>query len=131
MSRHLGVGRLGEDIACEYLAKNSYQILGRNYREKWGEIDVIIRAKDLTLIFVEVKTLRTGAEDAGLVPEDHLNSAKLKKLRRTCEIFANSRSDLVDEKRGWRLDLITITMPPDYDLTKNINDCTICHYKNI
>lgn len=131
MAGRLEIGRFGEDVACEYLVKNGYRVLGRNYLKKWGEIDVIAIAKDMTLVFVEVKAMRTGAGDALLTPEDHLNSAKLNKLRRTCEILANCRSDLVHEKKGWRLDFIAIAMPPDYDLTKGIKDCSIHHYQNV
>lgn len=124
------IGKLGEDIACEYLVKNGYRVLGRNHWEKWGEIDIIAQARDLTLVFVEVKTLRAGEEE-GLTPEDNLTPAKLRKLRRTCDILANSRQGLVDEKKGWRLDLISITPPQDHRLTKDIKDCQICHYQNI
>lgn len=127
------VGKLGEDIACEYLIKSGYRILGRNYRERWGEIDIIAKAPDLTLVFVEVKTLRSGIGEAGLAPEDNLTAAKLKKLRRTCEMFANSKfhSGLVDEKKGWRIDLIAVNASPEYNLTNDIKDCNIHHYQNI
>ncbi len=127
------IGKFGEDIACEYLVKNDYRILGRNHREKWGEIDVIAKARDLTLVFVEVKTLLSRAGESDLVPEDNLTSAKLQKLRRTCETFANSksRSRLIDENKGWRIDLITVSAPPDNDLTNDTNNCVIRHYQNI
>ena len=51
------IGQLGEDKACEYLEKNNYTILERNFRCSQGEIDII--AKDLSkneLVFIEVKT---------------------------------------------------------------------------
>lgn len=126
------IGKLGEDIACEYLIKNGYRVIGRNYREKWGEIDIIAKAQDLTLVFVEVKTLKAG-ESTDLVPEDNLTAAKLLKLRRTCEVFANSKSRLkfMSEDKGWRIDLITVALPPDYHLTNDINNCIIHHYQNI
>ncbi|MCX6723326.1 MAG: YraN family protein, partial [Candidatus Staskawiczbacteria bacterium] len=37
------VGDKGEDLACEYLVKNGYKILGRNYRITFGEIDIIAK----------------------------------------------------------------------------------------
>ena len=48
-------GRRGEDAACAYLERHGYKVLDRNYRCRWGEIDVIA-VKGGTLAFVEVKT---------------------------------------------------------------------------
>lgn len=51
------VGKLGEDFACNYLIKNNYEIIERNFQCKQGEIDII--AKDISkneLVFIEVKT---------------------------------------------------------------------------
>lgn len=41
--QHLIVGRVGEDIACKYLQNKGYQIIERNFRRKWGEIDIVCR----------------------------------------------------------------------------------------
>ncbi len=51
------LGAYGENLACEYLEKNKYKIIERNFRCKQGEIDII--AKDTNkneLVFFEVKT---------------------------------------------------------------------------
>ena len=53
-------GGCGEDAACNYLKKHGYKIVERNYRCKFGEIDIIARKKGV-LIFAEVKT-RTSDE---------------------------------------------------------------------
>ena len=56
------IGNLGEKIAEEYLKKQGYKILKRNYIPKFlsgpqrGEIDIVAKKKD-ALFFVEVKTL--------------------------------------------------------------------------
>ncbi|MFQ5677627.1 MAG: YraN family protein, partial [bacterium] len=47
------VGRLGEDMAVEFLQKKAYKIIQRNFRFARGEID-IVASKDNVLIFVEV-----------------------------------------------------------------------------
>ena len=39
--QHLKVGKIGEDIACRYLKDKGYKIIERNFRRKWGEIDII------------------------------------------------------------------------------------------
>lgn len=50
-----GTGRTGEDLAVCYLESHGYTIVERNYRKRFGEIDIIAR-DDECLVFVEVKT---------------------------------------------------------------------------
>src|SRR3979411_2331621 len=53
---HLRLCPPGENLACQFLRKNGYKILYRNFRGRTGgEIDVVCRDGD-TLVFVEVKT---------------------------------------------------------------------------
>lgn len=60
---HLLLGRIGEELAANYLVKNGFYILERNWRSKYGyEID-IIAFKDNILHFVEVKTRRSSFVD--------------------------------------------------------------------
>lgn len=118
------IGDFGEDAACKYLIRNKHKILFRNYYEKFDEIDIIAKSFDGELIFVEVKTLK---EFNGLClkPEDNLTKDKFMKLSRACRIFAGSHPELIDKKRGWRIDLVAITMN---DSNENIS---VRHYKNI
>jgi putative endonuclease len=51
-------GAWGEDLALRYLTRRGFQLVKRNYRTRYGEIDLILRKDDL-LVFVEVK-LRRG-----------------------------------------------------------------------
>ena len=57
------LGQRGEQQASEYLKKNGYQILSRNYRSGRSEIDIICQ-KDNTLIFCEVKSFQSKPIDA-------------------------------------------------------------------
>ena len=52
-------GDKGEDYTADYLKKNGYKILSRNYRKSYGEID-IIASKGKIICFVEVKTRHSG-----------------------------------------------------------------------
>lgn len=56
----LPTGRLGEHFAAEFLRRLRYQVVATNYRQPFGEVDII--AKDgATLVFVEVKTRKSSA----------------------------------------------------------------------
>ena len=78
------VGKIGEEIARDYLQKKGYKILEQNYRTKFGEIDLV--AKDgKELVFVEVRT-KTG-EDFG-TPEESLNYRKLQKIWLNARAYA-------------------------------------------
>lgn len=123
------IGKLGEDLACEYLVKGGHKILTRNYREKFGEIDIVTKAKDKTLVFVEVKTFK-DAQQGGLTPEDNLTTGKIVRLRRACQSFLAKNEDLLDEKRGWRIDLLAIEILNEVASGKNSAN-RIRHYENI
>lgn len=51
------LGRLGEQLAAEHLVRRGFQILERNYRTRWGELD-IVAFDGRTIAFCEVKTRR-------------------------------------------------------------------------
>lgn len=51
-------GAWGEDLALKYMTSRGYKLVERNYRTRYGELDLILR-KDELLVFVEVK-LRRG-----------------------------------------------------------------------
>lgn len=122
MTQKSELGQYDEDIACEYLVKKGYKIIERNYRRKWGELDIISKAPDKTLVFVEVKTLTEYQKD-GLTPEDQLTKSKLRKLQRTSSLYAGHYPEKVSDKRGWRIDLLSLTI--------NGESCGIKHYENI
>lgn len=83
------LGDIGENMACEYLVKNGYKILGRNYRINFGEIDVIAKKKglfaDKTIHFVEVKSLSYSDKD--FFPEQRVDYKKQNKYKRLVEIW--------------------------------------------
>ena len=54
MSRNQKVGQWGEQAAADYLSTKGYEIIARNVRTPYGEIDLIAQ-KDGFTIFVEVK----------------------------------------------------------------------------
>ena len=100
MTKRSELGNLGEELAVKYLLSKKYKILERNYRKPWGEIDIIAIYKDKTLVFVEVKTMKEGYGDS-LKPEDQMSEAKIQKFKRTAQLFAGEKENLINNKRGW------------------------------
>jgi putative endonuclease len=83
MTEHIKLGKKGETIAVEYLIHNCYEILHRNFRSKFGEIDIISK-KAGTIYFIEVKTrsnLRKG------VPYEAIDYRKRLKLHTVATYF--------------------------------------------
>ena len=77
------IGNHGEELVAEYLRKNGYIIVKRNWRDRFGEIDVIAE-KDAHIIFVEVKT-RT--EDALVSGTEAVDYKKAERVRKTAYMF--------------------------------------------
>ena len=69
-------GSSGERIAEEYLKKEGYDILARNFRTRLGEID-IVASKDEYLVFVEVKARKSEAYG---FPSESVTYAKQRKI---------------------------------------------------
>ena len=76
-------GNMGEDFAAEYLQKEGYTILERNYNTKYGEIDIIAR-KDRYVAFVEVKA---RAEDCLYAPREAVTLSKQKKICKAAILY--------------------------------------------
>jgi putative endonuclease len=101
------LGRRGEDAAARHLQKHGYRILGRRVRLLRGEIDIIARKRDGTLVFVEVKT-RAGPECGP--PEEAVTFAKRDQLRRIAQAYL-CRHRLEDVP--CRFDVIAVSIPDD------------------
>lgn len=76
MAEHNELGRLGEELAAEYLQKNGYAILETNWTFQKAEIDIIAQKADI-LAVVEVKT-RSSAEFG--LPQDFVKPRKIQLL---------------------------------------------------
>jgi putative endonuclease len=129
------LGTFGESIAASYLKRKSYRLIEQNASFPYGELDIVATTKDRTLVFVEVKTMR-GGRTAILKPEDNLTKSKLVKLSRTASLYAGAHPKLVDDQRGWRIDLVAITLY-ESSLAKKLpelregSDYLLTHYENI
>ena len=94
-------GARGEELAESYLRGLGYLILGRNFRVRFGEIDLIARDRQTT-VFVEVK--RRDSTTHGQ-PEDSVAPAKIRRVIAAARVYA-ARNKLSD--RPIRFDVIAI-----------------------
>lgn len=76
-------GNLGEDFAADYLEKEGYTILERNYATKLGEIDIIAQ-KDNFIAFVEVKA---RSEDCMYAPREAVTFSKQRKICKAAMLY--------------------------------------------
>ena len=83
------IGDFGEKAAEDYLVEMDYLILERNYRLKFGEID-IIAAKDGGLVFVEVK------------PSEYVDRKKQERVKKAAMVYADV------ENTDMRFDVIEV-----------------------
>jgi putative endonuclease len=100
MAAHNDLGKKGEQLAIDFLIKNEYKILEKNYRYLKAEVDIIAQ-KESTLVVVEVKTRST---DYFGDPQDAVNPKKIKHLVSAIDYYIIDR-DLDVEVR---FDIIAI-----------------------
>ena len=99
MQKTTVIGKMGEDIACKYLLENNYTIVLRNYKKRFGEIDIIATNEDF-LVFVEVKTRKNS--NYGYASE-FVDIKKQRKIIKTaseylmdCEYDLQPRFDVIE-----------------------------------
>ena len=101
MAEHNELGKLGEEMAVEFLEKNGYKILETNWTFQKAEIDIIAQ-KESTLAIVEVKT--RSSIDFGL-PQDFVKPKKIQLLVKAVDAYVNGNNLDIEV----RFDIIAIT----------------------
>ena len=76
------IGKIAEEKAVNFLKQKGYTILDRNFRTRYGEID-IIASKDKTLVFVEVR-FRSGSF---ISPEESIDYRKVQRIIKTANAY--------------------------------------------
>lgn len=116
MAKHNELGVIGEEIACKFLVKHGFALILRNYRKKWGEIDIIVE-KQGKIHFVEVKSVsRENLDSVSNIsskggnddyrPEDNMHPWKIKRLSRTIQTYL-MEADVSDETE-WQFDVLCV-----------------------
>jgi len=96
----MNLGEKGELLAKRYLEKKGYTILEKNFRTRYGEIDIIAKFQE-EIIFFEVKT--RSSMDHGL-PCEAVNKAKQRKIHGVANYYllvtgcdcSKSRIDIIE-----------------------------------
>lgn len=127
VKNNLDIGKLGENIACRFLEEKGYTIAQRNYRKKWGEIDIIAESSERkgsslltkissfpykTTYFIEVKTnsfsIGTNQDSSRDVthetekrfnPLDNMHPRKIERLKKAIESYLSSNVSHGTDKR--------------------------------
>lgn len=112
------LGKKGEDLAAKYLEDHGYTIIARNFKARYGELD-IIATEGSTLVFIEVKT-RIGRKFG--LPEEAVTPRKLREVIQTAQYFKLLHPELPD---SLRIDVIGIELT-EFEETKYFN-----HLRNV
>ena len=113
--QNLQLGKSGEEIAANFLREKGYKILGRNYKTKLGEIDIIALDKG-TYCFIEVKT--RNSDKFGL-PQEALSVFKQRQISKSALYFLKEKNLL--EKKA-RFDVVSVIMQDGYPEVGLIKD---------
>lgn len=97
------LGKQGENAACRYLKRSGYKIIERNYKTRFGEVDIIAQKED-TIAFIEVKTRLTDKFGA---PAEAVTFAKQRKYALAAQLYFSQceddciiRFDVIEVFRG-------------------------------
>lgn len=117
-AEHRAIGERGEALAAEFLKRLGYDILQRNCRKQYGELDLVAR-DGRTVVFVEVKTRASGHWGD---PADAVGPRKQRKLCLTALAFT-ARHRLHD--RPLRFDVVAILLADPPDIRHHVNAFTL------
>ncbi len=121
LNQNQKIGQVGEGIATDYLKKKEYKILDRNFKTKWGELDIVAQ-KNKTIIFVEVKTLRQAqGRPSEFTPEDEITFHKAKQLQKMTQIYLSHKKIPLDVDQ--QIDIIAVEF-------NTIDDYIVRHTEN-
>ena len=116
MKDKIETGRTGEEKAVEFLRKNGYSILERNFRNIFGEIDIVASHKGV-VCFIEVRTRRGASKHAEALGS--IGFLKQRKLSRLAISFLKEKK-WYDRKA--RFDVVSVSLAQQEDSIKLLKD---------
>ena len=109
------IGRSGETLAADYLSRNGYTLLEKNYRSPHAEIDIIAKQGDC-ICFIEVKT-RTSLRKG--LPRESVHHAKQQKLISGATFYLKGKKIFNQRVRFDVIDIMLTNEVPAITLIKN------------
>lgn len=100
MASHNEFGKIAENLAIEFLIKNNYKILAKNFHYQKAEVDIIAESEN-QIIIVEVKARAT---DVFMEPQEAVNRKKIKLLVSAADQYIKEN----DIDKEVRFDIISI-----------------------
>jgi len=119
-NRNVKTGKLGEKAAEDFLKKKKYKILEKNFRTRFGEIDLIVKSLNTkyqildTIIFVEVKT-KTG--DRFGEPWEMVDKRKIEQVKKMAQVYLTEK-DL--SEMACRIDVVGVWLKQITDEVEKI-----------
>lgn len=99
MKHNQRIGKWGEEAVAAYLARRGYEVVRRNARTPYGEIDIVTKQGELT-VFVEVKTLTSSRN---FFPEQNVTLRKREHMLACAEHYAAEHA--IDH---WQIDVVAV-----------------------
>jgi len=114
-------GNTGEKLAADFLVKNGYDILDKNYRVKnIGEIDIVAYKRE-KIVFFEVKTRNVSCE-TNFPIQFSINHKKKSNLKKICQVYLMNNKYL--KNKEWQVDALFV-------MSNSENGFKIEHLENI
>lgn len=111
-------GKLGEEIAADYLSKKGYKILERNFRfSRLGEVDIVCKTRNGKIAFVEVKA--RYSMDFGH-PFEAITKQKMIKIFKCAQFYL---SNCKEPNSGFQIDAVSVILgvnPPKIEHLENL-----------
>ena len=96
------IGQIGEQLSVNYLKEHGVNIIARNYRTEYGEIDIIgLDEKDLVFFEVKTRSTKTFGE-----PEIAITDTKLQHMINAAMAYIQKFA----EDENWRIDVIAVSL---------------------
>jgi putative endonuclease len=112
------LGSHGEELACAHLAERGYAVVDRNFRTRYGELDLVARDERF-LVFCEVKTRLERGSPGPFGPLTSVGARKRRQVREMARQWLGERAGRLDGRPPeLRFDAIGVTLRPSGGLVR-------------